>query len=57
MNDLFDKTKKKQKKSEVLIYDRCNSEVLGQYIDLDKVQILDIRGESINIYVLFLTII
>ena len=47
----------KPKKSEVLIYDRCNSEVLGEYIDLDKVQILDIRGESINLYVLFCTII
>ena len=39
----------KPKKSEVLIYDRCNSEVLGEYIDLDKVQILDI-GEKVLIY-------
>jgi surface carbohydrate biosynthesis protein len=47
----------KPKQAAVLIYDRCGAEYLLEYLDPAKVEILDIRRESINIYVLFKTII
>ena len=43
----------KPQKSKVLIYDRCGSEILLTYIDPKSVEILDVRGESLNLYVLF----
>lgn len=42
----------KPKRAEVLIYDRCGSEYLLKYIDPSSVEILDKRGESVNMYVL-----
>ena len=44
---------RKPRKATVLIYDRCGSEVLLTYIDPKSVEILDLRGESLNLYVLF----
>ena len=44
---------RKPGKAKVLIYDRCGSEVLLTYIDPKSVEILDVRGESLNLYVLF----
>ncbi len=44
---------RKPGKAKVLIIDRCGSEVLLTYIDLKSVEILDVRGESLNLYVLF----
>jgi surface carbohydrate biosynthesis protein len=44
---------RKPRKAKVLIYDRCGSEVLLTYIDPKSVEILDLRGESLNLYVLF----
>ncbi|HKZ40050.1 MAG TPA: hypothetical protein VJ044_03760, partial [Candidatus Hodarchaeales archaeon] len=35
-----------------LIYDRCGSENLLEYINEKNVEILDVGGESINVYVL-----
>ena len=43
---------KKPKKSEVLVYDKVDSEVLMEYIDTGKIELLDTRNESINIYIL-----
>jgi surface carbohydrate biosynthesis protein len=40
-------------KAKVLIYDRPGSEVLLTYISQKSVEILDLRGESLNLYVLF----
>ena len=40
-------------KAKVLIYDRTGSEVLLTYIDPKSVEILDLRGESLNLYVIF----
>lgn len=39
--------------ADVLIYDRSGSEVFLKYLDPKSVEIMDIRGESINLYVLF----
>lgn len=47
----------KPKQAKVLIYDRVGSEVLLLYIDSEKVEILDTRSESINLYVLLSTIL
>jgi len=44
---------RKPGKSEVLIYDRADAEVLLMYIDSKSVEIMDSRGESLNLYVLF----
>ena len=44
---------RKPEKAGVLIYDRAGSEALLTYIDPKSVAILDVRGESINLYVLF----
>jgi len=44
---------RKPRKAEVLIYDRAGSEALLTYIDPKSVAILDVRGESLNLYVLF----
>jgi len=44
---------RKPGKAKVLIFDRCGSEVLLTYIDPKSVEILDLRGESLNLYVLF----
>ena len=43
---------RKPKSAKILIYDRCGSDILFEYIKEDNVEILDVRGESINIYVL-----
>lgn len=43
---------RKPKSAKVLIYDRCGSDVLFGYVNKNNAQILDVRGESINIYVL-----
>ena len=40
-------------KAKVLIYDRAGSELLLTYLDPKNVKILDRRGESLNLYVLF----
>ena len=37
----------------LLIYDRCGTEILFDYIKHDDFEILDIRGETINLYVMF----
>jgi surface carbohydrate biosynthesis protein len=39
--------------AKVLIFDRAGSEVFLAYLDPQSVEILDIRGESLNLYVLF----
>lgn len=44
---------RKPRKAEVVIYDRADSEVLLMYLDPKSVEILDLRGESLNLYVLF----
>jgi len=44
---------RKPRNAKVLIYDRPDSEVLLKYLDPQNVDILDVRGESLNIYVLF----
>ena len=43
---------RKPKAAKTVIYDRCGSDVLLRYIKSDDVEILDVRGESINLYVL-----
>lgn len=43
----------KPMKAEVLIYDRTGAEVLLTYVDPKSVEILDVRGESLNLYVLY----
>ncbi len=43
---------RKPKKAKILIYDRCGSDVLFGFINEDNAEILDVRGESVNIYVL-----
>ena len=43
---------RKPKTAKTLIYDRCGSEVFLEYIKKDNVEILDVRGESINLYVM-----
>ena len=42
----------KPKQARTLIYDRAGSEVLLEYINQKDVEILDLRGESINLYAL-----
>jgi len=42
----------KPKKAKILMYDRTGSNVLFEYIDQKNVEIMDIRGEYINLYVL-----
>jgi len=44
---------RKPGKAKVLIFDREGSEFFFTYIDPKSVEILDLRGESINLYVLF----
>lgn len=39
--------------AKVLIYDRAGSEVFLTYLDPKSVEILDVRGESLNLYILF----
>lgn len=51
------KTWRKPKHASVLIYDRVGSDVLMQYIDPADVKVLDIRGESINLYILLITLL
>ena len=41
------------KQAKTVIYDRCGSEVFLEYIDGSDAELLDVRGESINVYVLF----
>ena len=43
---------RKPKQARTLIYDRAGSEVLLEYINQKDVEILDLRGESINLYAL-----
>ena len=47
------KTWRKPGKAKVLIYDRVGSEVFLVYLDPKSVEILDVRGESLNLYILF----
>ena len=47
-----EKVWRRPKAAKILIYDRCGSETLLGYLRKDDVEILDVRGESINIYVL-----
>ncbi len=44
---------RKPGKAKVLIFDRTGSEVLLTYLNPKSVEILDMRGESLNLYVLF----
>jgi surface carbohydrate biosynthesis protein len=44
---------RKPGKAKVLIYDRAGSEILLAYLDPKSVEILDVRGESLNLYILF----
>lgn len=44
---------RKPREANVLIFDRDGSEVFLTYLDPKSVEILDVRGESINIFVLF----
>jgi len=44
---------RKPGKAKVLIYDRAGSDVFLTYLDDKSVEIFDIRGESLNLYVLF----
>jgi surface carbohydrate biosynthesis protein len=44
---------RKPGQAKVLIYDRAEFEVLLTYLDPKSVEILDLRGESLNLYVLF----
>lgn len=39
--------------AKALIFDRSGSEVLLTYLDPNSLEILDLRGESLNLYVLF----
>ncbi|MDI7182281.1 LA_1612 family putative O-antigen biosynthesis protein [Leptospira santarosai] len=41
----------KPKRAQVLIFDRCGSDNLLLYLDKRYVSILDVRGESFNIYI------
>ncbi|WP_016754111.1 LA_1612 family putative O-antigen biosynthesis protein [Leptospira santarosai] len=41
----------KPKRAQVLIFDRCGSDNLFLYLDKRYVSILDVRGESFNIYI------
>lgn len=41
------------KQSDVLIYDACNQEVLEEYLHLWKPEVLHMRGEKVNVRVLF----
>ena len=43
---------RKPRKAKVLICDRAGSEVVLTYLDPKSVEILDVRGESLNLYVL-----
>jgi surface carbohydrate biosynthesis protein len=43
---------RKPRKAKVLIYDRSGSDVFLEYLDPNSVEILDVRGESLNLYVL-----
>jgi surface carbohydrate biosynthesis protein len=52
-NKVFSKPKEKK----ILIFDRAGSELFLRYFNLKDVEIFDIRGESINIYLLFKTFI
>jgi surface carbohydrate biosynthesis protein len=44
---------RKPKSAKVIIYDRAGSELFLQYLCQDHIEILDTRGESINIFILF----
>lgn len=44
---------RKPAKAKVVIVDRAGSEVFLTYLDPKSVEILDLRGESLNLYVLF----
>ena len=44
---------RKPGEAKVLIYDRAGSEVFLTYLDPKSVEILDVRGESLNLYMLF----
>jgi surface carbohydrate biosynthesis protein len=44
---------RKPEKAKVLIFDRAGSEELLTYLDQKSVELLDLRGESLNLYVLF----
>lgn len=44
---------RKPAKAKVLIYDRAGSDIFLKYLDSKSVEILDMRGESLNFYVLF----
>jgi surface carbohydrate biosynthesis protein len=43
-------------KKKILIYDRLGSDILLNYLDPSNVEILDIRGESINLIILLKTL-
>lgn len=43
---------RKPKHAMTMIYDRNGSDVLFRYIKKDEVEVLDVRGETINLYVL-----
>lgn len=43
---------RKPKVAKILIYDRCGAEVLLGYVRKEDAEIMDVRGESINLYVL-----
>ena len=43
---------KKPKTAKTLIFDRSGSKVFLEYLKKDNVEILDVRGESINLHVM-----
>jgi len=43
---------RRPKQAQVLIYDKSGSDVLLTYLDEKSVEIMDIRGESLNLYIL-----
>jgi surface carbohydrate biosynthesis protein len=45
------------RRSEVLIFDACNQEVLLQYLDRWKPEVLHVRGEQVNIPVLLASLL
>ena len=48
---------KKPIKTNILIFDRVGSLDLAPYFKDIKYEVLDVRGESINLYILFITLI
>ena len=48
---------KRPKTATVLIYDRVGSEIFSHYISSNHTHVLDVREESLNIYVMLYTLL